>query len=132
VSVRPVTVVGAAILDGSGRVLAAERAEPPHLAGMWEFPGGKVEDGETDLAALVRECDEELAIAVEPGERLGGDIPLPGGTAVLRVWTARVAGGTPTAREHRSLRWLAAHELDDVPWLPADAPLLDELREVLR
>jgi 8-oxo-dGTP diphosphatase len=127
-----VRVVGVALLDGSGRVLAAERAEPAHLAGMWEFPGGKVEDGETDLAALVRECAEELDVAVEPGERLGDDISLPNGTAVLRVWTGRITGGTPRAVEHRSLRWLTEAELDDVPWLPADRPLVEELRQVLR
>jgi 8-oxo-dGTP diphosphatase len=127
-----VRVVGVALLDTSGRVLAAERAKPAHLAGLWEFPGGKVEDGETDLAALVRECAEELDVVVEPGERLGDDIPLPGGTAVLRVWTGRIATGTPRALEHRSLRWLTAEELDDVPWLPADRPLVDELRGVLR
>lgn len=126
------TVVGAALLDSAGRVLAAERAEPPHMAGMWEFPGGKVEDGETDLAALIRECAEELDVVVEPGDRLGRDIPLPGGTAVLRVWTGRITAGTPRALEHRSLRWLAAGELDDVPWLPADRPLVEELRRVLR
>ena len=125
-------MVGVALLDTSGRVLAAERAEPPHLAGMWEFPGGKVEDGETDLAALVRECAEELDVTIEPGERLGGDILLPGGTAVLRVWTGRITAGTPRAVEHRALRWLTAGELDDVPWLPADRPLVDELRWVLR
>jgi 8-oxo-dGTP diphosphatase len=131
VTVRPVTVVGAAILDSSGRVLAAQRAEPPQIAGMWEFPGGKVEDGEADLDALVRECAEELDVVIEPGDRLGTDIRLPSGTAVLRVWTARIASGTPRALEHRSLRWLGSDELDDVAWLPADAPLLDDLRRLL-
>jgi 8-oxo-dGTP diphosphatase len=98
---------------------------------MWEFPGGKVEAGETDLAALVRECAEELDVVVEPGGRLGPDIPLPGGGSVLRVWTATIIGGTPRAVEHRAIRWLTAGELDDVPWLPADTPLVAELREVL-
>jgi 8-oxo-dGTP diphosphatase len=98
---------------------------------MWEFPGGKVEDGETDLDALVRECVEELDVLIAPAERLGDDIVLPGGAAVLRVWLARITSGTPRAVEHRSLRWLAAGELGDVPWLPADAPLVAALREVL-
>jgi 8-oxo-dGTP diphosphatase len=108
------------------------------LAGLWEFPGGKVEPGEADLAALHRECDEELGVRIEPGGRLGTDIALgvrknsPEGTAVLRVWTARLlAGEVPQAREHLELRWLAAHQLGDVEWLPADLPLVEALREVL-
>jgi len=127
----PVVVVGAAILDGA-RVLAAQRAEPPRLAGYWEFPGGKVEpDDADDPAALARECREELGIEVAVGVRLGGDVPLPGGTAVLRVFTAGVVAGVPTALEHRALRWLAAGEVDDVAWLPTNAPLLPALRALL-
>jgi 8-oxo-dGTP diphosphatase len=127
-----VTIVGAAILDDAGRVLGAERAEPPSMAGMWEFPGGKVEPGEAELDALRRECQEELDVAIEAIERLGGDVTLPSG-AVLKVWTARLLDGEePVAVEHTELRWLALSELDDVPWLPADAPLVELLREQLR
>jgi len=126
-----VTIVGAAILDDEGRVLGAERAEPPAMAGMWEFPGGKVEPGEAELDALLRECEEELGVGIEILDRLGGDILLPTGTAVLKVWTARLTRGVPTAIEHSELRWLSAAELDDVPWLPADAPLVAALRTVL-
>jgi 8-oxo-dGTP diphosphatase len=125
------TIVGAAILDEAGRVLGAERSEPPSMAGMWEFPGGKVEPGEPELDALRRECAEELDIAIEPIERLGEDIELASG-AVLKVWTARVVAGEPVALEHSELRWLGASELDDVPWLPADAPLVELLRPQLR
>lgn len=126
---QPVAVVvGAALLDGAGRVLAAQRARPPELAGWWEFPGGKVEPGEPPAAALVRECREELGVDIEVGARLGGDLPVQGGGAVLRVWTARIRAGEPVAREHAALRWLAADELDEVAWLPADRPLIDLLR----
>ena len=121
-------VVGAALRDGAGRVLAAQRAGPAELAGRWEFPGGKVEAGETERAALVRECREELGVEVEVGERLGGDVPLGGGQAVLRVWTGRVVAGTPVAHEHTALRWLVADQLDEVDWLPADRPLAELLR----
>ena len=121
------TIVGAAILDDDGRVLGAERAEPPSMAGMWEFPGGKVEPGETELDALVRECREELAVTIEVIERIGEDIVLPSGW-VLKVWTARAVEGEVTAVEHSDLRWLSLDELDSVPWLPADAPLVDALR----
>lgn len=128
----PMTVVGAAILDGRGRVLAAQRADPPALAGGWEFPGGKVEPGETEPAAVVRECREELGAVVEVGGRLGPDIPLLAGRGVLRVWLARLAEGEPRALEHQQLRWLDAAELESVGWLPADAPLIEPLRAHLR
>jgi 8-oxo-dGTP diphosphatase len=124
----PLTVVGAAILNDRGQVLAAQRAEPPALAGGWEFPGGKVEPGESDEAAIVRECQEELGVVVQLVDRLGSDLPLRDGRGVLRVWLARLADGEPRALEHAALRWLDATELDDVAWLPADAPLVEQLR----
>ncbi|MEU0521117.1 (deoxy)nucleoside triphosphate pyrophosphohydrolase [Streptosporangium sp. NPDC006007] len=116
-------VVGAAIVDGDGRLLAAQRADPPELAGGWEFPGGKVDPGEDDRTALIRECKEELGVLVEAGEQVGGDWPLAGGY-VLRVWLAEIVEGEPEAREHLDLRWLTADELYDVEWLPADLPIV--------
>lgn len=128
-------VVGAAILDGDppSRVLVAERAEPRHLAGYWEFPGGKVEPGETETAALVRECAEELDLEIAVGERLGDDLLLDGdrGPWVLKVWTARVVSGTLRLVDHSAARWLTLDELDEVRWIEADAPLVDALRAVL-
>ncbi|GAA3385893.1 NUDIX domain-containing protein [Cryptosporangium minutisporangium] len=121
-------MVGAAIVNDLGQVLAAQRAEPPALAGGWEFPGGKVDPGESDEVAIVRECREELGVEVELVDRLGPDLPLQRDRGVLRVWIARLAAGEPTALEHAELRWLGADQLDDVAWLPADAPLIDELR----
>ena len=122
--------MGAAIIDG-GRVLACERAEPPEFAGRWEFPGGKVEIGESDTAALVRECAEELGVKVEIGDRIGGDIRLGHGWAVLRVYSARLIDGEPRPLEHRELRWLRADELHTVDWLPADAPIVAALPDFL-
>jgi 8-oxo-dGTP diphosphatase len=116
-------IVGAAVLR-AGRVLAGCRAAPAAAAGRWEFPGGKVEPGENEHDALVRECDEELGVAVEVGARVGGDVTMVSG-AVLRLYLARLAdpAAEPQAREHSELRWLAADELFSVDWLPADAPL---------
>jgi len=126
-----VSVVGAALLrDGPPRVLASRRTDPPRLAGFWEFAGGKVEAGETDEQALVRELREELGVEVVVGARLGGDLPI-GETAVLRVYTARITRGEPALVDHDEHRWLTAAELDDVPWLPVDLPLVDELRSLL-
>jgi len=122
-------VVGAAIVAG-GRLLAAQRAAPADLAGGWEFPGGKVNGGETDQEALIRECQEELGVVVEVGERVGGDWPLRDGL-VLRVWFATVVSGTPIAKEHMALRWLGPDELFDVPWLPGDLPVVRRVREML-
>jgi 8-oxo-dGTP diphosphatase len=126
VSGRPSpSVIVAAVVVMDGRVLASERAHPPEAAGRWEFPGGKVEPGETDQAALVRECVEELGVRVEVGARIGPDVAMAGGRAVLRAFVVRLADGTmPRALEHAALRWLAADELDSVPWLPADRPIV--------
>ena len=124
-----VEVVGAALLR-DGRVLASRRTEPPRLAGLWEFPGGKVEPGETDRQALVRELQEELRVEVEVGERLGGDL-LIGQTAVLRVYLCRLVRGEPALVDHDAHRWLAADELLEVDWIPVDLPLVEQLREHL-
>lgn len=118
-------VVGAAIL-ADGRLLAAQRAEPPHMAGGWELPGGKVDPGESDEDALVRECHEELAVKVRLVRRVGGDWRLSE-RAVLRVWTAELAEGEPQPLEHLELRWLTPPELYDVDWLPGDRPVIDLL-----
>ena len=125
-------MVGAAIVLG-GRVLACARAHPPPAAGKWEFPGGKVETDETEVDALIRECREELGVAISVGDRVGGDQALGHGRAVLRVYLASLRGSAqPAALEHSALRWLAADELDQVDWLPADQPIVAELRPVLR
>ncbi|WP_425412592.1 (deoxy)nucleoside triphosphate pyrophosphohydrolase [Micromonospora halophytica] len=124
-------IVGAAILAG-GRVLACARSAPPEVAGMYEFPGGKVEPGESEVAALVRECAEELAVRVEIGERVGRDVRMAHGRSVLKVYTARLLhGDEPRALEHSAMRWLSAAELDTVTWLPADAPIVAALRPLL-
>ena len=116
-------VVGAALVD-AGRLLAAERTSPPALAGLWEFPGGKVEPGETDEEALARECREELGVEVAVGALLG-ELPVPVGT--LRVYRCTLLAGTPEAREHARLRWLNPAELFAVPWIPVDLDLVRRL-----
>lgn len=118
-------VVGAAIVR-DGRVLAARRSAPRELAGQWEFPGGKVEAGESERAALMRECREELGVDIVPGERLAEAPIRPG--LVLRLYRATLLTGEPAAlQDHDELRWLALDELESVAWLPADRPLLPHL-----
>jgi 8-oxo-dGTP diphosphatase len=125
-------VIVAAVIVSGGRVLACERSAPPEVAGRWEFPGGKVEPGESDAEALARECAEELGVRVEVGARVGPDVPLAHGRAVLRVFEVTLLDGDePRALEHTAMRWLTADELDSVPWLPADEPIVAELPALL-
>ena len=132
-AVRSRRVIVAAAIITDGRVLACERSAPPEVAGRWEFPGGKVEPGETDEQALARECVEELGVRVEVGARIGPDVSLAHGRAVLRVFVVQLLGGDqPRALEHTSMRWLSADELDTVHWLPADKPIVAALPELLR
>jgi len=126
----PRIVVGAAIRAGD-RILAAARAYPPKLAGLWEFPGGKVEPDETEAEALRRECCEELGVEIAVGERVGGDLLTGSGRFRLRVYFATIEGGEPIAKEHAELRWLGLGELDSVPWLPGNRPAVEALRELL-
>jgi 8-oxo-dGTP diphosphatase len=136
ISARTNLVVGAAVVDDLERpstLLAGRRTEPPHLAGGWELPGGKVEVGEDPVQALHRELAEEIGVQVE----LGVEIPGPGGPKrgwplqqghSLRVWLARVVTGEPTPIEdHDQLRVLGPGEWLDVPWLPADVPIVRAL-----
>src|SRR3954468_3327551 len=125
-------VIVAAVIITDGRVLACERSAPPEVAGRWEFPGGKVEPGESDEEALARECAEELGVRVEVGPRVGPDVPLAHGRAVLRVFTVTLLNGdVPRALEHTSMRWLGVDELSSVRWLPADRPIVAELPALL-
>jgi 8-oxo-dGTP diphosphatase len=130
-----VQVVGAALV-ADDRVLVAQRSGGPY-DGCWEFPGGKVEPGESDLSALARECREELGVAIVPQAFLG-EVLLDGvvaggepGTSTLRVWWARIGGGELVAREHAGIRWVGADDLDDLAWIPADRPLLPAVKALL-
>jgi uncharacterized protein (UPF0548 family) len=87
-----------------------------------------LEPGEDDVTALVRECVEELGARIEVGQRVGEDVVLSHGRALLRVYAARLLDGeVPQPLEHEELRWLAVSELDSVEWLPADAPIVAAL-----
>ncbi|HET9423606.1 MAG TPA: NUDIX domain-containing protein [Nocardioides sp.] len=123
-------VAGAALVR-DGRVLAARRTTPAAAAGRWEFPGGKVEDGESPDAALVREIAEELGVTVVVRRWLTGAAPI--GTAYeLIVAVADLVAGEPDPVEHDEVRWLGPDDLDDVDWLDPDRPFLPELARWLR
>jgi 8-oxo-dGTP diphosphatase len=127
-------VSAVALIDADGRVLLAQRPEGKSMAGLWEFPGGKVERGETPEAALIRELHEELGIdthasclapltfASHSYETFHLLMPL----FACRRWT-----GTPRPREGQTLAWVRPHELRDYPMPPADVPLIPILRDWL-
>ncbi len=120
-------VVAAAILEG-GRVLAARRSASMREPLKWEFPGGKIEQGESAADALARELLEELCVEVEVGPPLGtSETP----ELELRLFSCRIRSGALLAREHAELRWLGAHELRSLDWAPADVPLLECVARVL-
>lgn len=125
----PVPVAAVALVDDlarPGRLLAARRSGPPALAGGWEFPGGKVEQGEDPAAAAVREAAEELGIRVLLGGSAGGPWPL-GDTHVMHLWWAVAAPGEGEPRpleDHDDLRWLTPATLWEVPWLENDRPVV--------
>lgn len=124
-----VVVAGALIVDGA--LLVAQRRRPPELAGLWELPGGKVTPGETEDAALVRELREELGVDVVVGDRLGADVVIGAGL-ILRAYVVTRTGGSLHPHDHGALRWVGAHDLPDLPWVPADRAWLPALRELLQ
>ena len=128
-AVAPAVVATALVRDG--RVLVAQRTRPPALAGRWELPGGRVEPGEDEPAAVVRECREELGTEVVPEGRIGTDLPIAAG--VLRVHRARPAPGAPEPRalEHAAVRWVDAAQVPGLDWVDADRAVVADLVRLL-
>jgi mutator protein MutT len=128
-------VAAAVLFDRRGRILIAQRPAGKHLAGSWEFPGGKIEPGETRTAALARELQEELGVTIEhPRPLLRLRHAYPYGEVLLDVWVVRRYRGEPRGLDGQALRWCSPRELPDVELLPADQPIVDALRlpETLR
>ncbi|MBD8906134.1 (deoxy)nucleoside triphosphate pyrophosphohydrolase [Methylorubrum zatmanii] len=129
-----VLVVAAALVDPDGRVLMAQRPEGKALAGLWEFPGGKVESGERPEETLIRELDEELGIAVkEPclAPLTFASHPYPDFHLLMPLYICRRWEGLPQSREAQVLRWVRPGALRDLPMPPADLPLIPFLIDLL-
>ncbi|HEY1448036.1 MAG TPA: 8-oxo-dGTP diphosphatase MutT [Caulobacteraceae bacterium] len=131
---RTQLVAACALVDVDGRVLIAKRPAGKQLAGLWEFPGGKVEPGETPEACLIRELDEELGIQVTHAclapfvfaSHAYEDFHL-----LMPLYLCRRWEGFATAREHEALAWVRPERMDDYPMPPADKPLVAWLRDLL-
>lgn len=127
-------VAALALIDAEGRVFIARRPQGKAMAGLWEFPGGKLEPGETPEAAVIREAAEELGIAIEESclapfafASHGYD----GFHLLMPLFLCRKWRGTPVAREHDATLWVRPARLRDYPMPPADAPLVAMLQDLL-
>lgn len=129
-----VLVSAVALIDADGRVLLAQRPEGRPMAGLWEFPGGKVEPGETPEAALIRELREELGIDTQASCLAPLAFASHGYESfhlLMPLFACRRWSGTPVAREGQRLAWVRPARLADYPMPPADLPLIPILRDWL-
>ena len=127
-------VAAAALVDVDGRVLICKRPHGKHLAGMWEFPGGKVEKGETPEACLIRELHEELDIKVVQACLAPFVFTCHGYDSfhlLMPLYLCRRWDGVVLAKEHEATAWVRPNQMTDYPMPPADAPLVAWLRDLL-
>jgi mutator protein MutT len=129
-ALKPVHVVAAAVTDVEGRVLIAQRPAGKRLAGSWEFPGGKVEPGETRVQALGRELREELGITLvgQPRPLIRVRHAYPFGEVLIDMWVVTRYEGEPRGLDGQNLRWCTQDELANADLLPADRPIVRALR----
>lgn len=125
---KQINVVGAILVE-EGEILCAQRGAEKSLPFLWEFPGGKIEQGETPQEALVRELDEELLIEVEVKKNQfeNTSYEYDFGIVNLTTFVCILKSGTPKLTEHTEVRWLKPEELNSVEWAPADIPAVEKL-----
>jgi 8-oxo-dGTP diphosphatase len=129
-----VLIVACGLIDPDGRVLVAQRPPKKAMAGLWEFPGGKVESQERPEEALIRELKEELGIAVqEPclAPFTFASHTYPDFHLLMPLFVCRRWDGAPTPLEHTALKWVRPRDLPSYPMPPADVPLIPMLRDLL-
>ena len=121
--------VVAALIRREGKFLICQRPENKARALLWEFVGGKVEQGETKERALIRECREELGITVAVGAAFAEIVhEYPDITVHLTLFNATISEGTPIRKEHKDIRWIAPSEIPDYEFCPADIVILQKIR----
>lgn len=126
-SKKRINVVGAVIVD-EGKVLCAQRG-PGALAGMWEFPGGKIEAGETPREALAREIDEELRCSIKVGDDIASTTyEYDFGVVVLTTFYCDLIEGEPDLTEHAAVRWERPEQMHLLDWAPADIPAVKKIQ----
>lgn len=124
---KRINVVGAVLTQGS-KILAAQRGKDMSLSGLWEFPGGKIEEGETPQEALRRELEEELLCTADIGEKVETtEHEYDFGIVILTTFFGTIVDKEPTLTEHSEVRWVEASELGGLPWAPADIPAVDRV-----
>jgi 8-oxo-dGTP diphosphatase len=134
VTLKLVLVAACALVDLDGRVLIAQRPEGKSMAGLWEFPGGKVEPGELPEQSLIRELQEELGITVKPGclaPLTFASHAYPDFHLLMPLYVCRRWEGFVEAREKQKLKWVRPNELRNYPMPPADEPLISHLTALL-
>lgn len=126
---KQVHVVGAIILNEEKEVFCAQRGAQMTLANKWEFPGGKIEQGETKKQALIREIKEELSCEIEVYEQVE-DTTYEYETFIVRLETyiAKIINGTPIISEHAASLWLPINKLQTIEWAAADIPAVEKLQ----
>ena len=132
--IKILLVAAVALVDADGRVLIAQRPAGKALAGLWEFPGGKLDPGERPEAALIRELDEELGIAVREAclaPLAFASHAYPDFHLLMPLWVCRRWEGLAASREGQALKWVRPGRLRDFPMPPADEPLIPPLIDLL-
>lgn len=125
---KNIRVVGAVIIDGD-KILCAQRGMEKSLPGLWEFPGGKIEETETPQSALQREIQEEMHCRVEIGEQVEHTVyEYDFGIVHLTTFYCQLVEGTPVLTEHIEIQWLKVDELEQLEWAPADIPAIEKLK----
>lgn len=139
-------IVAAAIVDNLRNpswILCCQRSAPPSVRGKWELPGGHVEIDESPVEALHRELKEEIGITVNIGEQVKADLDVAGSTVegdwplakqrLMRVWMVEIVSGTPKMIEdHMDMQWRALDDLDVLPWIGPDRPIIEAVIETAR